>query len=612
MRTAKLTLSVALFLAVVIGVFRFTGSGKVALAAARGIHEESDASGNHDPFGGVMDQGGKGSGFFKTEKVGTRWMLESPVGHPFWMRAVYAVDWNDGGQAAQKALQEKYRNDPTSFAVHAVERLRDWGFNTLGEYASPYVYPLPTFLRPQGNPQRMPFIRFLDISWYGAIDRGRLAAEPFKTLLAGAVAPDVYHDWPGHVPDVFDPNFAVYARNMAADMRTRSRDTVFTEKASSGGLPDASLKDSPWVIGTTGDDSDYLFGFGPGPDAPSRDGVMHPNIGWIVAVTKPTQHDNPQVGSAFGAKQDVQYNDPVVYAKKAWKEYLQQKYGTIARLNGAWGSNYTTFDSDGGWPYGKGLMDESGHHAWIGDDAVRLSTTRPSVAEDMNAFLEIYADRYFQIVHDAIVAAVPNHLVFSPAVMDSHGGLSRPQILRAAAKYCDVIQVDLNMDRLELLEKTYAETGKPMVAWVGFKANADSAISGSTSNDLSAKTQEERGVMYRREVLRLFYYATHDGTHPILGIDWWEYMDKPSESANWGLVTPNDNAYDGKEDVAARGKDMWGYMTGGENRNYGDFLSAVKNTNAVIDQQLTNPNASKAEANNQNSGDTSNLSAGTQ
>jgi hypothetical protein len=314
---------------------------------------------------------------------------------------------------------------------------------------------------------------------------------------------------------------------------------------------------------------------------------MHPNIGWVVAVTKPSQRENLQVGAAFGQRQRVQYNDPVVYAKKAWRAFLEQKYGTIGRLNSVWGSDYTTFDSDGGWPSGRGLMDESGHNPWIGDDAVRLSTARPAVVVDLNEFLELYADRYFQVVHDAITTAVPHHLVFSPAVLDSHGGLSRPQILRAAGRYCDVIQIDLNLNRFDLIEKTYTETGKPMFAWIGFKANADSAINGPASGDLTAKTQVERGTLYKQEVMRLFSFATHDGTYPVLGFDWWEYMDKPAEQSNWGLVTPNDNAYDGKEATEARGRDPWGYLTGGENRDYGDFLSAVKNTNLLIDQQLT-------------------------
>ena len=90
---------------------------------------------------------------------------------------------------------------------------------------------------------------------------------------------------------------------------------------------------------------------------------------------------------------------------------------------------------------------------------------------------------------------------------------------------------------------------------------------------------------------RLFSFSTRDGIFPIVGLDWWEYMDKPAEGANWGLVTPKDNAYDGKEAQQARGRDRWGYLTGGEDRNYGDFLSAVENTNLMIDQQLNKVSA---------------------
>ena len=48
------------------------------------------------------------------------------------------------------------------------------------------------------------------------------------------------------------------------------------------------------------------------------------------------------------------------------------------------------------------------------------------------------------------------------------------------------------------------------------------------------------------------------------------------EKMNYGLVTFSENAYDGQEAVVARGTDQWGVPTGGEERNYGDFLSAVR------------------------------------
>ena len=77
-----------------------------------------------------------------------------------------------------------------------------------------------------------------------------------------------------------------------------------------------------------------------------------------------------------------------------------------------------------------------------------------------------------------------------------------------------------------------------------------------------------------------------DGTYPIVGVDWWEYMDKLGEKSNWGLVTAKDNAYDGKEDVAAPSTDSWGYATGYEMADFGDFLTGAKDANLAIDKHL--------------------------
>jgi len=63
-------------------------------------------------------------------------------------------------------------------------------------------------------------------------------------------------------------------------------------------------------------------------------------------------------------------------------------------------------------------------------------------------------------------------------------------------------------------------------------------------------------------------------------------MDKVSEGSNWGLVTPLDNAYDGREAVIRRGADRWGYPTGGEERNYGDFLSSATSANLEAMRKL--------------------------
>ena len=60
---------------------------------------------------------------------------------------------------------------------------------------------------------------------------------------------------------------------------------------------------------------------------------------------------------------------------------------------------------------------------------------------------------------------------------------------------------------------------------------------------------------------------------------WWQFADNWPEKLNWGLVTPSDNAYDGREARIAPGKDPFGFATGGEERDYGDVLTQVKKAN---------------------------------
>ncbi len=546
----------------------------------------------------------KPTGVFRVEKIGTRWTFVTPEGNPYWMRAVYAVGWGDGGQVAYDTYKQRYGGDQTKFAHHAARRLKAWGFNAIGPYSSVYALPIATNLRKTGNPEALPFIHHVNASWYGSLNekgtraaRWHLAPAPFKTLLVGAVDSAVYKGWPGHTPDPFDPNFETFARNLLADVRTESRQTGLTGwdaqrntwLSTKGGLPHPVLSTTPWLIGITPDDVDYVFGFGPGPEVPGLRGVIHPHIGWIVAVTRPEQTTNPHVGTAFGLKQTVSYDDPVVYAKRAWRDYLQRKYGSVASLNTAWGSTYTTFDSDGGWPEGRGVLDESGRHAWIGNDPERLGNTSAAVRADLDAFLGLYADRYFATVVAAARAAAPRHLVFSPAMLNGHKGLTRREILRAAGKHCDVIELNHNPVRPELLVATHKETGgRPMMSWMGVTANPDSAMYGQEfALGTTLRNQTERAARYARDVQGMVEARMDDGSHAVIGMLWWEYMDKWGEKANWGLVTPRNNAYDGRQAVRAAGRDDWGYVTGGEDRDYGDFISEVRRVNASIDARLT-------------------------
>lgn len=281
------------------------------------------------------------------------------------------------------------------------------------------------------------------------------------------------------------------------------------------------------------------------------------------------------------------YADNVVYSKNAWRDYLIGKYSTIRALNAAWGSNYTTFGVDLGYPKARtgshGLLDEDGSSPWIGSDVYRQTGASANVKIDLDAFLQLYAEQYYSTVAAAIRAANPGMLVFSNAPMNSHAGMTRRPVLRAAGKYLDVIEVQHDPTRPVIAQETFKEAGRPMVTWTGFIAPNDSSVKGSADAYLVFPTQSARGTAYTTEMTSKLALQGYDGSFPYIGTQWWSWVDG---NENWGLVSPLDNAYDGKEAVMPTSRDPWGHRIGGEKANYNDFISRVRTANLAALQTL--------------------------
>lgn len=522
-----------------------------------------------DQYGGYRDlrAPGGGSGFFRVEKIGSRWVLVTPEGHVFWLRAVYAVHYGDGGASYLRVLKEKHQSPKYTpwgpFVAHAVKRLRSWGFNALGEYSASNALPIGAYGN-KGNPERMPFIRMINAAHYAKYSNRKVMPNPVKDVVAG-LDRETFKGYRGTFPDVFDPNFPIYYLAAARGTITRSYRA-------------GELAVTPWLIGTTTDDRDHLYGFGADPDAGSRANA-HDHLGWIIATTAPSQTSNARFGQT--------YSDTTVYAKYAFRDFFRQKYVELSRLNAAWGARYTTWESDGSWPTGRGVLDESGRNPWLGRDHLRLSDSHPQVKADLNEWLEAVARKYFSIAREAIKdpGATPHHLIFSSATISA---AAREPVLRAAAAYCDVIQYGATpVDSAKMLVRAYNITRKPGFTWVNFQAHRDSPLAGrggGWGSGYNYPTQEERGQAYLRYITEVLDLRGDDGVAFIVGIDWWEWTDKVigGEANNFGLVTNRDNAYDGKEARRAQGTDEWGYSMGGEAADYGDFLSSVRHAHSLV------------------------------
>jgi Bacterial Ig domain len=524
-----------------------------------------------DEYGGYTSLAvpGGASGSFRVGKIGSRWVVATPDGNAFWVRGVYAVNVDDHvddrGSTYRTRVIAKYGDADLTWGPQQNRRLQAWGFNAVGEYSSGYTLPWATINDPRWpggtQPVKLPAIPFpLQAAWYSQTNLFKYANGPVKEIYW--VLDSHFTGYRGQFPDIFDPNFDLWVAGRV----------VSTEYAQAAA--------SPWLLGVSSDDTDYLTGFGPGPDFDSG-GHAHPHLGYVTLLTAPAQSSNPRL--------NVTYSDPKVYVKYALRDFLQARYGSIGALNSAWGATYTTFDSDGGWPNGRGLLDENGKGAWVGTDSTRLGNANATVRRDLDDFLYQIAARYFTVYRTQIKRYYPNVLYLGPTTIGGWGAPPRRQILQAAGQYLDVIRTSYNGDQARLDFMAQYAGDKPIMTWLGGVANPDSALfrysNGGQSNMLLS--QADRGVFYQNSISELLAAtAGPTGAQPFIGIQWWQYTDNWAEKSNWGLVTLSDNAYDGQQATIAPGTDAWGYPTGGEERNYGDFLNVVTSANAQIPSLL--------------------------
>jgi putative Ig domain-containing protein len=518
-----------------------------------------------DTYGGLLSvPSPKGAtGFFRIEKFGTRWMLVTPAGNAFWYLGVAATGNSNVPDATGKTytdyISAKYGGGTNALYVWASQekkRMLSWGFNALGYDESAYMRAYGVNGNQPVNPLLPHFDGRARFGFSSINNSPAILPSPVKNI--GWMEPLV-----SIFPDVFDPAFQTYANALM----------VQNTQSTTGGVP-AEVQ-SPWVIGYALDDSDNLNGF---------NSFLAPHLGWMVLATAPTQ----TTGFVYTTK--YTYTDPTVYSKISLQTFLKNRYaGSITALNNAWGSSYTSWDSAGGYGVGTGLLDENGRsHSWMGQYST-LSGETAAMQNDLNDFEVLISQRYFQVAHDAIRAVDLNHLILGPVTVSSS---TRSNILLGAKPYVDafIAGAEPFTSSTSCAVQTpastiYDLTGKPVLAASYFiEANPDSSQSGFPAGACRwgftmSSTQSGRGQVYQTFVGNLVNLKATDGTYPILGFHWWSLFD--NQQQNFGLTSVKDNAYDGGEAVIAPGIDAWGFPTGGEILNYGDFISFARDANST-------------------------------
>lgn len=205
-----------------------------------------------------------------------------------------------------------------------------------------------------------------------------------------------------------------------------------------------------------------------------------------------------------------------------------------------------------GWEIGSGLMDEANNYSWSNGDkyACNLSVLSSAMQADLNDYLYQIAYTYYS----GLAAQV--HMYFPNAMyggIDGMDGVAKAPILKAAGQVLDVMILNygnqLTQSQLDTLWAGYGD--RPIYDSFYVTANLDSA--NATVPDVSPHylTQEAKGRAYysrMQSALDKTYAAT--GSHPYVGMGVWSYVDmNDGNGYRFGLVTSNDNAYDGYEDT---------------------------------------------------------------
>lgn len=400
-------------------------------------------------------------GFFQTEKKGDIWWLRDPNGKPFLSLGVCCVSFS--GDNIRGTKTRPYRDNvqrlyasPEAWEKSTAERLATWGFNTLGLWSKFSATPT------------MPHVARLDVGAEFVSQQGQGQA------------------WlQGKFPDVFDPGFIAFSRQIAETKCTPLRD----DKWLIGWFLDNELKWTPDWRGPNEMLTDFL-------NAPAA---------------------SPGRDAAF--------------------DLLEARHPNIGDFNVAWKTNFAT------WADARAAKSIVPPYQNKAEALQNQNTGRAGSATfvaDCDAFLGLAAEKYFSITTEAIRAVDPNHPILGsrfPVVVPL-------PVRRAAGKYCDVISINsyASDPRGDIGE--YDDMGKPVIIGEFNFRGADAGLPNSNGGLPVVATQAERARATASYLRAAFAKPSLVGAHWFQWADQPKEGRFDGEDSNVGLVNIEDQPYD--------------------------------------------------------------------
>ena len=213
-------------------------------------------------------------------------------------------------------------------------------------------------------------------------------------------------------------------------------------------------------------------------------------------------------------------NGADVPTKAAFTQVMKKQYGDIAKLNKAWNKDIANWDA-----FNQGIDSTITSDAQLKDYATLLFT---------------YADKYFEIVHNAVEKHLPNHMYMGARFPDWGMPI---EVVKASAQYADVVSYNAYKEGLH--EKKWgflAEIDKPSIIGEYHVGAKDSGL--FHPGLIHASDQEDRAKMFED-----YMYSVIDNPY-FVGAHWFQYIDSPitgraydGENYNVGFVSVTDTPY---------------------------------------------------------------------
>ncbi|MCL1065647.1 beta-galactosidase [Shewanella olleyana] len=512
---------------------KITSDEQLAQQTAEELAQLNASTGmpNRSKYGGYT-KGPKleASGFFRTEKIDGKWWMVDPEGHVFFshgpanvrmanMSTLTGIDYKD--DAVRYRDPSETTPEDSMGTVHIPQAIKDSRYVTsplrhnmfewLPEYSDPlakqysyrrsthkgamphgetYSFYQANLQRKYGNqPEGAYLTKWHEVtlsrmkdwgftSFGNWVDPAFYAAEQVPYFANGWIIGDFktlsgsVNHW-GLMPDPFDPEFARRAK-------------VTIDEIS------AAVNDSPWCAGIF-IDNEKSWG--------ERDGSVAARYGVILDALSKSVTESP--------------------AKKAFSEFLQQKYNKIEQLNAAWQTDISDW----------GTLNQG----------VTFSQFSENQVADLSRLLEILGEQYFNVVHNTLAEKMPNHL-YMGARMANWG--MPDEIIKASLKYSDVLSFNIYEEGMQPHFWAFLEEVDLPVVIGEFHIGSTEGSGLFNPGIVHASGQQDRADKYQQYMESVLEKPYMVGAH------WFQYIDEPltgrafdGENANIGFVTVTDTPY---------------------------------------------------------------------